>query len=110
MPDRFEILNYGGLRARAETPRLDKPAVVRLPSPRRGRGVGDEGAVSDSFTLTPALSRRGRGSAARLRRGQALVEFALVALVLYLLIAFVLDFGRAIYGTQIIQGAADLAA
>ena len=33
----------------------------------------------------------------RRRRGQALVEFAVVALLLYMLIAAVLTFGQAIY-------------
>ena len=66
----------------------------------------DNGGVRTPLLEKPAVAPR----RARLRRGQALVEFALVALVLYLLIAFVLDFGRAIYGTQITQGAADLAA
>jgi hypothetical protein len=44
------------------------------------------------------------------RRAAVLVEFALIALVLILLIAFILDFGRALYGDQQIQQAADLAA
>ena len=47
---------------------------------------------------------------ARCRRGQSLVEFALVSLALYFLIAAVLDFGRAIYVAQGLQAAADLMA
>jgi hypothetical protein len=44
------------------------------------------------------------------RRGQSLIEFALVALTLVILITFVLDFGRGLHGAQVIQSAADLAA
>ncbi len=43
----------------------------------------------------------------RRRRGQALVEFAVVALLLYMLIAAVLTFGQAIYSAQSVQQAAD---
>ena len=49
------------------------------------------------------LRRRGR-------QGQALVEFSIIALALYLLIAGVLEFGRAIYVAQGLQSAADLLA
>ncbi len=44
------------------------------------------------------------------RRGQALVEFAVVAIVLYLLLAAILTFGMLLYGAQTIQQAADFAA
>lgn len=44
------------------------------------------------------------------RRGQSLVEFALVALVLYMLLAAILTFGHALYVAQGLQSAADLAA
>jgi hypothetical protein len=53
-----------------------------------------------------ALLRRPR----RARRGQSLVEFALVALVVYLLLAAILTFGHALYVAQGLQQAADLAA
>ena len=43
------------------------------------------------------------------RRGQALIEFALVSLVLYLLLAAILTFGHALYVAQGLQTAADLA-
>jgi hypothetical protein len=46
----------------------------------------------------------------RMRRGQSLVEFALVALVVYLLLAAILTFGHALYVAQGLQQAADLAA
>jgi len=44
------------------------------------------------------------------RRGQSLVEFALVALVLTLILAATMDFGRATYSAQAIQQAADVTA
>ena len=44
------------------------------------------------------------------RRGQALIEFALVSLVLYLLLAAILTFGHALYVAQGLQTAADLTA
>ena len=46
----------------------------------------------------------------QLRRGQSLVEFAVVALVLYMLLAAILTFGQAIYVAQGLQTAADLGA
>lgn len=44
------------------------------------------------------------------RSGQSLVEFAVVALILYMLLAAILTFGHALYVAQGLQGAADLAA
>lgn len=44
------------------------------------------------------------------RAGQSLVEFAVVSLVLYLLLAAILTFGHMLYVAQGLQGAADLAA
>jgi hypothetical protein len=44
------------------------------------------------------------------RRGNVLVEFALIALVLYLLLAATMEFGRAIYAAQVLQQAADVGA
>jgi hypothetical protein len=44
------------------------------------------------------------------RRGQSLVEFAVVALVLYLLIALILTFGHLFYVSYGVQQAADVAA
>jgi hypothetical protein len=44
------------------------------------------------------------------RAGQSLVEFAVVALVMYMLLAAILTFGHALYVAQGLQGAADLAA
>ncbi|MEZ6110803.1 MAG: pilus assembly protein [Pirellulaceae bacterium] len=46
----------------------------------------------------------------RPRRGQSLVEFAVVALVVYMLLAAILTFGHALYVAQGLQTAADLAA
>ncbi|MDB5341641.1 MAG: TadE family protein [Schlesneria sp.] len=44
------------------------------------------------------------------RRGQSLVEFALIALVFYLLLAAVISFGQALFAAQQLQSAADLLA
>lgn len=44
------------------------------------------------------------------RPGQSLVEFAVIALVLALLLAVTVEMGRALFGAQTIQAAADLAA
>ncbi len=46
----------------------------------------------------------------RMTSGSVLVEFALVALVLYLLLAATIEFGRAFYCSQVLQAAADVAA
>jgi hypothetical protein len=46
----------------------------------------------------------------RLRRGQVLVEFALVALVMYLLLAATIEFGRMMFAAQAVNSAADFAA
>jgi len=44
------------------------------------------------------------------RRGSVLVEFALIALVLYFLLAATVEFGRIMYSAQTVQQAADVAA
>jgi hypothetical protein len=46
----------------------------------------------------------------RHRRGQALIEFAIIALVSYLLLAAIITFGLQLYGAQGMQQVADLAA
>lgn len=51
---------------------------------------------------------RHRSSCAR--RGQALVEFAVISLVIYMLLAAILTFGHALYVAQGLQTAVDLAA
>ena len=51
-----------------------------------------------------------RARTIRTRRGQSLVEFSVVALVLYMLLAAILTFGHALYVAQGLQSAADLAA
>jgi Flp pilus assembly protein TadG len=52
--------------------------------------------------------RCSRGS--RRRRGQALVEFALISLALYILLATTIEMGRALHGAQALQQAADAGA
>ena len=44
------------------------------------------------------------------RRGTQLIEFAFVALILYLLLAAIIEFGRALFAAQVLQQAADTAA
>ena len=44
------------------------------------------------------------------RRGQALVEFAIVCLAVYLLLAAILTFGQWLYSAQGLQQAVDVAA
>ncbi len=44
------------------------------------------------------------------RRGQSLIEFAVVALVVYMLLAAILTFGQILYCAQAVQQAADVAA
>jgi Flp pilus assembly protein TadG len=46
----------------------------------------------------------------RARRGQSLVEFALVALVVYLLFAATIEYGRLFFGAQTMQSVADFTA
>ena len=56
------------------------------------------------------LSQRARGRRRRNRRGQAVVEFAVVAFVVYILLAGILTFGQILYTAQTLQQAADVAA
>jgi hypothetical protein len=44
------------------------------------------------------------------RRGQSLVEFAIVALMMYLMLAAIVEFGRMYFGAQTLQSTVDLAA
>ena len=57
-----------------------------------------------------AVVRPSRRQLQKLRRGQALVEFAVVCLVVYLLLAAILTFGQLFYSGQTVQQAADVAA
>jgi hypothetical protein len=65
------------------------------------------------MTNQPRTNAHGRLKAelrTSLRRGSVLVEFALVALVLYLLLAAIITFGFMLYAAQGVQQAVDLAA
>jgi Flp pilus assembly protein TadG len=64
---------------------------------------------TDRMLCHTRRNRRGR-RCGHSRRGQALVEFAIVAIALYLLLAAILTFGFLLYGAQTIQQAADFAA
>jgi hypothetical protein len=66
-------------------------------------------APADAFGV-PAFRRHVGRKWLKQRRGQALVEFALVALVLYLLLAATIEFGRMLLVSQTIQSAAEVAA
>ncbi len=80
------------------------PGLGRLPSIRNPtEGVPYRRAPALNLTL----SQRARG---RSRRGQALVEFAVVCLAVYLLLAAVLTFGQLLYSAQGVQQAVDVAA
>ena len=60
--------------------------------------------------LIPSPLPEGEGVHRRNRRGQVLVEFAIVSLVVYLLLAAILTFGQILYCAQAVQQAADVAA
>jgi Flp pilus assembly protein TadG len=53
-----------------------------------------------------SLGTRSRSASRRRSRGQALVEFALVAPIFFLLLCAILDFGRYVYYVQILNNAA----
>lgn len=53
---------------------------------------------------------RGRASAMMDERGGVLIEFAMISLALYFLLALILDFGRLIFTAQAVQEAARVAA
>src|SRR5436190_22355575 len=44
------------------------------------------------------------------RSGQVLIEFSFIVLILYILMAVTVDFGRALYSAQVVQQAADVMA
>lgn len=54
------------------------------------------------------LSRSFGPAAERARRGSVLVEFALISFALYMLMAALLEIGRAVFASQAIQSAADV--
>ena len=66
---------------------------------------------SQPTLFSPVLKSGGKPPHSKSRRrGQALVEFALVCLVLYLLLGAILTFGQLFYSGQTVQQAADVAA
>jgi hypothetical protein len=68
------------------------------------------GLVTAGANGASMVTARRRWAMSRQRRGQSLVEFALVALVLYLVFAAIIEFGRTLFVAQVAQSAADLAA
>src|SRR4051812_20704720 len=59
---------------------------------------------------TPTTGGRASPGGGKTRRGSVLLEFALIALVLYLILAATLEFGRALFGAQVLQQATDVLA
>ena len=53
------------------------------------------------------MRRSSRASIHRTRRGGVLVEFALVAFAIYLVLAAIIDMGRVVMSAQVLQSAAD---
>ena len=80
------------------------------------RLVASQTTMAHSLPTNSAhLDRLPNGTASRTtsrrqRRGQSLVEFAMVALVVYMLLAATLTFGHALYVAQGLQTAAELGA
>ncbi len=63
------------------------------------------------WRMRPHCDHRREGKRWRtVRAGSVLIEFALIALVLYLILAATLEFGRALFGAQIVQQATDVMA
>lgn len=60
----------------------------------------------ECFVTTPRIQKR----RLRSQRGGVLIEFALLSLVFYMLIALVVDLGRMIFSAQVLQDAARVAA
>ena len=65
---------------------------------------------SEPTLFSRVLKSGGKPPHSKGRRGQALVEFAVVSLVVYLLLAAILTFGLMFYEAQTVQQAADVAA
>jgi len=73
----------------------------------RAHATGWTSVSTDSGPRGPLT---GRGRSARARRGAALVEFALVALAFYLLLAGTIEVGRMVFSLQALQNAARVGA
>lgn len=75
------------------------------------KGIPVSGSTTDRAIATPVTrpQRMPRGFRSA-RRGSILLEFLLVAFILYLLMAAILSFGRMLYTGQVVQQAADLLA
>jgi hypothetical protein len=73
----------------------------------RGRSAKAHHRLTGLGAFTTAAARRGGLGA---ERGAALIEFALVSLVLYLMLAGAVEFGRLMFGANVLQDAARVAA
>ena len=73
-------------------------------------GVNAWATENRRVRATHHMSHVGAFHAPYNRRGQALVEFAIVCLVVYMLLAAILTFGQILYCSQGLQQAADIAA
>jgi Flp pilus assembly protein TadG len=93
------------------------PNALPIVSPFQGfvpTGLGTQGGASLAlgwYVSAPSGRCHSKQTpAARARRGQSLVEFALVAIVIYLILAAILTFGHLLFAAQTLQQAADVAA
>ena len=99
-----------------ERPPTRPTLLRRRHAARRGQSLVETQRGRESFSGTdlphgPIFARKRLPTPLRRpRHGQSLIEFALVALVVYLLLAAILTFGHALYVAQGLQQAADLAA
>ena len=74
------------------------------------RGVPNGGRSCCSWNAAEGVPYSRAAHRGRIRRGQALVEFAVVCLAVYLLLAAILTFGQWLYSAQGLQQAVDVAA
>ena len=82
------------------TPRTDE-MLTTLPRAHTLHATGARGGLR---------RRSARRAAARRRRGNALVEFAVIAFAFYLLLAGTVELGRMIFASQVLQSAARVGA
>jgi hypothetical protein len=95
----------------ANAPRLARvPARASVPVMRESAAVRALDASDAPHASEIGAGRCRRLRAARTRRGAVLVEFALIAIAFYLLLAGTIELGRMIFAEQILQNAARVGA